>query len=221
MALITRWQNSAGERVRIALHLKDVDYTYVALKSLPPGDYRRINPQGLLPTLQVDGRSIAQSAAILEFLDETYPLPPLLPADPVLRAQARAFGAHIAAEMHAITVNRVRKFLEGELAVVPSGVERWVNHWLAAGFTALEAALAARTRGWPFCFGDTPGWADLHLVPQLAAARRLGSDLSPYARLLAMEAKCSQPIQARRALPFTRFFAVWLTAAASSRTPDR
>lgn len=201
MKLISRWQNSAGERVRIAFHLKRVDYTYVALGSLPPGEYRRINPQGLLPTLEVDGRFIVQSAAILEFIEENFPSPPLLPADPVLRAQARAFGAHIAAEMHAITVNRVRKFLEGELAVAPAGVERWVKHWLATGFTALEAVLAARTTRWPFCFGETPGWADLHLIPQMAAARRLECDLSPYARLLETEANCVGLEAFRRARP--------------------
>jgi maleylacetoacetate isomerase len=191
MRLITRWQNSAGERVRIALNLKGIAYEYVPFRSLPVGEYRQINPQGLLPTLDVNGRFIAQSAAILEFLEETYPQPPLLPSDPVLRAQARAFGAHIAAEMHAITVNRIRKFLEDDLAVAQSGIDRWVNHWLSAGFTALEAALAARTTSsWLFCFGDTPGWADLHLVPQLSAARRLGCDLSPYRRLLDVEENC-------------------------------
>jgi maleylacetoacetate isomerase len=190
MKLISRWQNSAGERVRIALNLKGIAYEYVPVRSLPPGEYRRLNPQGLLPALEVDGQFIAQSAAILEFLEETYPEPSLLPRDPVLRAQARAFGAHIAAEMHAITVNRVRNFLEKDLAVAHSGVERWVRHWLAQGFAALEAALARRPVDWSFCFGEKPGWADLHLVPQLAASRRLGCELAPYPKLLAVEANC-------------------------------
>lgn len=190
MRLISRWQNSAGERVRIALHLKGLGYEYVPVRSLPPGEYRRLNPQGLLPTLEVGGRYIAQSAAILEFLEETHPAPPLLPADPVLRAEARAFGAHIAAEMHAITVNRVRHFMETELSVAQAGVERWVKHWLGAGFLALEAGLAKRAHDWPFCFGDAPGWADLHLIPQMATARRLDCDLSPYRRQLAVEANC-------------------------------
>ncbi len=201
MRLISRWQNSAGERVRIALNLKGIAYQYVAVGSLPPGEYRRLNPQGLLPTLEVEGRSIAQSAAILEFLEETHPSPKLLPADPVLRAQARAFGAHIAAEMHAITVSRVRKFLEAELALDKEGVERWVQHWLELGFAALEAALAGRDRAWSFCFGEAPGWADLHLIPQLAAARRLGFDVTPYERLLAVEANCVGLDAFRRARP--------------------
>jgi maleylacetoacetate isomerase len=190
MKLISRWQNSAGERVRIALNLKSIPYQYVAAGTLPPGEYRRINPQGLLPTLEVDGRFVAQSAAILEFLEETNPQRPLLPADPIRRAEVRAFGAHIATEMHAITVSRVRQFLEADTGVTAAAVERWVAHWLTQGFVALDAALARRPVEWPFCFGETPGWADLHLIPQLAAARRLRFDLAPYRSLLAVEANC-------------------------------
>lgn len=92
--------------------------------------------------------------------------------------------------MHAVTVNRVRNFLEKDLAVANSGVEHWVQHWLAQGFAALEAALARRTVDGSFCFGKKPGWAELHLIPQLAASRRLGCDLTPYPRLLAVEANC-------------------------------
>ncbi len=190
MKLITRWQNSAGERVRIALNLKGLACQYVPVRSLPPGEYRRINPQGLLPTLEVEGRFIAQSAAILEYLEETHPHPPLLPVDSFLRAEARAFAAQIAAEMHAITVSRVRDFLATGLSVAPEGVGRWAAHRLGTGFAALEAALAKRPVDWPYCFGETPGWADLHLVPELAAARRLACDLTSYRRLLTVERNC-------------------------------
>ena len=190
MKLYTRWQNSAGERVRIALNLKGIAYEYVSAGSLAPGDYARINPQGLMPALEVDGRVIPQSAAILAYLEEQFPVPSLFPSDAVLRAQARAFGAIVAAEMHAITVNRVRKFLATDHHVDADGLQRWVEHWLAEGFAALEAMQAQRERARPFCFGETPGWSDLHLVPQLAAARRLGCDVAPYARLLAVEANC-------------------------------
>ncbi len=190
MRLYTRWQNSAGERVRIALNLKGIAYEYVPVGSLPPGEYRRINPQGLMPTLEVGGRFVAQSAAILAFLEETWPDPSLLPADPVLRAQARSFGAHIAAEMHAIMVNRVRKYLSEGMGLGDDKVAAWVRHWTAEGFTALEKTLASRPEAWPFCFGTAPGWADLHLVPQLANARRSGCDVSAYPLLLAVEANC-------------------------------
>ena len=201
MKLYSRWQNSAGERVRIALNLKGVACEYVPLRSLPPGEYKRLNPQGLLPLLEVDGRTIAQSSAILEYLEESFPTPSLLPADPVIRAQARAFGAHIAAEMHAVTVTRIRTFLKDGLSLEDADVSRWVAHWLREGFTALEASLASRPRPWPFCFGDTPGWADLHLVPQLANARRFGCDVTPYRTLLAMEASCVDLDAFRRARP--------------------
>jgi maleylacetoacetate isomerase len=190
MKLYSRWQNSAGERVRIALNLKGIAYDYVPVSSLPPGEYRRLNPQGLMPTLEVDESFVAQSSAILEYLEETFPTPALLPDKHVLRAQARAFGAHVTAEMHAIMVNRVRKFLADGLNVGEVGVKRWVEHWTRSGFTALEATLAGRSRAWPFCFGEEPGWADLHLIPQLANARRTGCDLQPYPTLLAVEANC-------------------------------
>ena len=189
LRLYSYHRNSAGERVRIALNLKGIDFAYVSAPAL--GDrFRAINPQGLMPALEVDGRTIAQSSAILEYLEETYAAPPLLPADPVTRAQARAFGAHIAAEMHAITVMRVRRYLAEQLGAGDAAITAWTVHWLSLGLAALEQALAGRPTDWPFAFGDAPGWADLHLVPQLAAARRLGCDLDPYRRLLAVEARC-------------------------------
>lgn len=187
--LYTYHRNSAGERVRIALNLKGVGYDYVSAVAL--GDrYLEINPQGLMPALEVDGRVIAQSGAILEWLEETCPDPPLLPADPVIRAQARAFGQHIAAEMHALTIVRVRRYLAETMGADAAAIDAWQNHWMRLGLTALEAALADRVAPWPFAFGETPGWGDLHLIPQLRNARRFGCDLSPYARLLAVEARC-------------------------------
>ncbi len=201
MQLFTRWQNSAGERVRIALNLKGIAYDYVSVGSLSRDAYLAINPQGLMPALEVDGRVFAQSAAILAFLEETFPAPSLLPADPLLRAEARAFGAHVAAEMHAITVKRVRAFLKDDLGLGEDGVTRWAAHWHGLALSALEAALARRDEDWPFCFGEAPGWADLHLVPQLAASRRLGVDVSPYMKLLAVEANCLPLDAFRRARP--------------------
>ena len=187
--LYTYHRNSAGERVRIALNLKGVAYDYVSAVAL--GDrYALVNPQGLMPALEIDGRVIAQSGAILEWLEETCPDPPLLPADPVTRAQARAFGQHIAAEMHAITIMRVRRYLAEAMGADAAAIEAWQNHWMTLGLTALEAALADRPEPWPFAFGEIPGWADLHLIPQLSNARRFGCDLSPYTRLLAVEARC-------------------------------
>lgn len=190
MKLYSRYQNSAGERVRIALNLKGISCEYVPVQSLAPGDFRRINPQGLMPALEVAGGVIAQSAAILSYLEKAFPDPPLLPSDPVLRGKARAFGAYIAGEMHAVTVNRIRRFLKDDLSADDAALHRWSTRWFSEGFAALETALADRTEVTRFCFTDTPGWADLHLIPQLAAARRLHYDPSPHRRLLAVEANC-------------------------------
>jgi maleylacetoacetate isomerase len=144
-----------------------------------------------MPALEVEGVVIAQSGAILAYLEERWPRPALLPDDLLLRARARSFAQHITAEMHAITVNRVRRYLTDDLEVDERGMQGWVAHWMAQGFQALEQALADRPPDWRFCFGDTPGWADLHLIPQLRTARRLDCDVSPYARLLAVETACA------------------------------
>jgi len=201
LRLLSRWQNSAGERVRIALHLKGVPYEYVPVASLPSGEWRRLNPQGLMPALLVDGRPIAQSGAILEWLEETRPDPPLLPRDPLLRADARAFAALIASDLHPVNNNRVRRYLAERLGADDAAVRGWYAHWVRAAFEALEAALAARPEPWPFCFGDAPGWADLHLAPQMANARRFGCDLAPYPLLRAADARCRDLDAFRRATP--------------------
>lgn len=201
MQLYSRWQNSAGERVRIALNLKGLGYEYVPVESRTFGEYLTINPQGLLPALRVGRHVIAQSTAILEYLEETHPGTPLLPADPILRAQARAFAQHIASDLHPINNNRVRKYLGEQVGVREAGVQAWYEHWLSVAFTALEATLAARSVSWPFCFGDAPGWAELHLVPQIANARRFGCDLSPYPLLMAVDARCRSLDEFSRARP--------------------
>lgn len=199
MRLYTQSQNSAGERVRIALALKNMPYEYVSIPSLPRGTYRTINPQGLMPALETsDGRIIAQSAAILEYLEETHPAPALLPADPVERAEARAFGQAIAADLHPLNNYRVRRYLGEHLAANEAAILAWYNHWTASTLTVLEATLAGSERATLFCFGNRPGWADLHLVPQLRNARRFGCDLTAYPRLLAVEATCL-PLDAFRA----------------------
>jgi maleylacetoacetate isomerase len=189
MKLYTRWQNSAGERVRIALNLKGLDYEYVSVGSLGAQAYAAINPQGLMPALELDGQVFTQSSAILDLLEMRFPEPPLLPDDPVRRAHSIAFGAIIASEMHALTVNRVRKYLSGQ-GIDEAGVAQWVRHWQSEGFVALEALLARRERAWDYCYGDAPGWADLHLVPQVAAARRLGVALERFPIVMAIAERC-------------------------------
>jgi maleylacetoacetate isomerase len=200
MRLYSMFRNSAGWRVRIALALKGIAYEYVATSSLPPGEYKRLNPQGLMPALEIDGTIIAQSAAILELLEERYPEPALLPRDAIERARVRSFAQLITADLHPINNGRVRKYLAAEMGQPPSAIDDWYRHWCAVALTSLEEMLRRRepTR---FCFGDTPGLADLHLVPQLYNCRRLGCDLSPYPRLVAAEAACREVDAFRKAAP--------------------
>jgi len=184
MRLYSRWQNSAGERVRIALNIKKIDYEYVPISELAPGEYQALNPQELMPTLEVDGQIIAQSAATLEYLEKVFPTPTLFPSDMTLRAQARAFAALISSEIHALTQKRIQR------KVGLDGAQDWIQHWHSIGFGALEKTLEQRPHKAPFAFGEKPGWAEIHLMPQLANARRFDVDLAPYPLLLAIEKNC-------------------------------
>ena len=181
LTLYSNYINSAGERVRIALALKGVPYDYVAVRKIGIEAYRKINPQALMPTLMIDGTPIAQATAILEWLEETYPDRPLLPQDPILRARVRAFGQYLTSEMHAVDVIRIRRFLAGEMGADKERMTKWQMHWFHTGFRALEQILADRETAWPFAFSDTPGWADLHLVPQVhKGISRFNVDMDEY-----------------------------------------
>lgn len=191
LKLYSNFVNSAGERVRIALALKDVPYEYVSVRAIGRDAYKKLNPQGLMPALEVDGRSFAQATAILEYLEETYPEPPLLPRDPVRRGQARAFAQHITSEMHAVDVIRIRRFLFRSLGVDPDGIDRWQRHWFDVGFNTLEQHLREREEPWPFCYGETPGWADLHLVPQVRKGiSRFNVDMTPFPLIASVFERC-------------------------------
>lgn len=181
LKLYSNFVNSAGERVRIGLALKSIPYEYVSVRELTLEAYKKLNPQGLMPALDVDGRIFAQATAILEYLEEVYPARPLLPADPVRRGMARAFGQHITSEMHAIDVIRIRRFLHQGLDVDQERINLWQRHWFDIGFKTLEQHLAEREESWPFCYSEEPGWADLHLVPQVRKGiTRFNVDMAPF-----------------------------------------
>ena len=201
LTLFTQSRNSAGERVRIAMNLKGLAYEYVLVAAMDTADYRRINPQGLMPALKVGEEMIAQSGAILEYLEEVYPEHPLLPTDPIWRAQARAFACLISADTHPLCNYRVRKYLVQELNASDAAVLAWYRNWVTASFTSLEEVLARRARAYAYCFGDNPGWADLHLVPMVENARRFACDLSAFPRLTEIEARCVKLEAFRRARP--------------------
>ena len=201
LRLHTRYQNSAGQRVRIVLNLKQVAYEYVAIPSLTSAGYLKLNPQGLMPALEIDGHIVAQSMAIIELLEEIFPEPSVLPNDPILRAEARSFAQLIAADLHPINNNRIRRYLTNVLGAHEPQVRAWYHHWLGEAFSSLEAQLARRLVQYRFCFSDRPGLADACLVPQIDNARRFGCDLSHYPLLLAVDAECRELEEFIRAAP--------------------
>ncbi|MEM7059954.1 MAG: maleylacetoacetate isomerase [Pseudomonadota bacterium] len=191
LTLYSNFVNSAGERVRIALGLKQIPYEYIAVRDIGIEAYRKINPQGLMPTLLVDKTPIAQATAILEYLEETYPARPLLPTDPFERARVRGFAQHVTSEMHAIDVNRVRGFLETELGLDQAARNKWSLHWFHTGFRGLEKTLANRDTQTPFCFGEQPAWADIHLVPQVhKGISRFKVNMSDYPFIHGIYRRC-------------------------------
>lgn len=201
LRLHTRYQNSAGQRVRIVLNLKGIDYEYVAIPSLSSESYRALNPQGLMPALEIDGRVVTQSMAMMELLEELFPAPSILPADPLLRADARAFANAIVADLHPVNNNRIRHYLGERLGADEDAVMAWYNHWLASAFRALEAMLERRPEPFRFCYGDAPGIADACLVPQMDNARRFNCDLTPYPLMVAVDAECRKRDAFTRAAP--------------------
>jgi len=192
MKLYGYYRSSAAYRVRIALALKGLHADH-AFRHLRKGeqrsaDYLPLNPQGLVPALVLDdGTALTQSLAIIEYLDETYPQPRLVPQDAVQRARVRAFAQAIACEIHAVQNLKVL----GRLRALGHGddvVNAWAHDVIAEGLSACEAMVAGQ--GGPFCFGSAPSLADLALVPQLYNARRFKVDLAAMPRLLAAEAAC-------------------------------
>lgn len=185
MKLYGYFRSSAAFRVRIALNLKGIEAEQIPV-SLPGGDqfgeeYRAINPQARVPTL-VDGDAVLfQSMAILEYLDETRPTPALLPSDPVGRARVRGLADVIACDIHPLNNLAVLRFLSRELGQSKEAIDvTWYQHWIAEGFVALEAWLAGDAATGKFCHGDTPGLADICLVPQVFNALRYKCDMSGY-----------------------------------------
>jgi maleylpyruvate isomerase len=187
--------SSASYRVRIALALKGVRVTTQS-KQLRRGEHReadflRLNSQGFVPAMSLDdGEVLTQSVAIIEYLDEMYPEPPLLPALPVARARVRALTQLIVCDVHPLNNLRVLKYLERELQVDQAGRDAWYQHWLAVGFEALETTLLRDSSAGRFCHGDVPSMADVCLVPQVFNARRFAVDLAPYPRIVAIDAAC-------------------------------
>ncbi len=195
MRIFGYFRSSASYRCRIAFALKGVtpDLVPVHLRrnEQRAADFTALNPQGLVPALETDGHVLTQSLAIIEWLEETRPEPALLPRDPLLRAEVRAFALAIACDIHPLNNLRVLAYLKSPLGHAQDEVDAWYRHWCAEGLAALERTAAGHAHRGAFAFGPAPSLADICLVPQLANARRFGCDLAPYPRLLAIEAACN------------------------------
>jgi maleylacetoacetate isomerase len=189
--LYTFFRSSTSYRLRIALALKGLEYQahYISLPKMDhrSADYLEVNPQGLLPTLvEDDGTVLTQSLAMLEYLDEAYPEPRLVPSDLRERAYVRALSQIIACEIHPLNNVRVLKWLGTRWELTEAEVNEWYAHWVADGFRAFEATLQQEGRSGIYCLDDRLTLADICLVPQVANARRFKCDLSPYPRLVAI-----------------------------------
>jgi maleylacetoacetate isomerase len=197
MKLYDYYRSSAAYRVRIALNLKGVvpdERTFVHLRmgNQRAQDYLALNPQGLVPALELDDhRVLTQSLAIIEYLDETYREPPLLPATAVGRARARAIALAIACEIHPLNNLRVLNYLTGTLGASDEQKNGWYKYWIDVGLEALERQLGRDDETGTYCHGEFPTLADVCLVPQLANARRFKIDLKPYPTLTRIDAACN------------------------------
>ena len=196
MKLYDYFRSSAAYRVRIALNLKGLApkrvFVHLAKGEQLAGDYLSVNPQGLVPALITDdGLVLSQSLAIIDWLDETHPLPPLLPADPDERARVRSIALAIACDIHPLNNLRVLNYLSNTLGVTAEQRTGWYRYWIDLGFEALEKRLSADARTGPFCHGRSPTLADVCLVPQVANARRFHVDLSPYPTIVRIDAACA------------------------------
>ena len=205
LTLYNYFRSGTSHRVRIALNLKGLDYEYVAVHLAREehlgAAFKAINPQGLVPVL-VDGDSVlTQSPAIIEWLEERYPKPALLPADPLDRARVRAMAALVGCDIHPINNRRVLEYLRKTLACDEAAVLAWCATWINTGFAALETLLAQDTRRGSFCFGHTPTLADVYLIAQVESARRFKVDLNPYPHIVAIDRACASLVAFARAAP--------------------
>lgn len=188
------WRSSAAYRVRIALNLKGIDYESrpVDLRegAQQSDEYRALNPQGLIPMLEIDGHRLTQSVAIINYLDLRYPNQPLLPASAAERAHVVAMAMATACDIHPLNNLRVLKYLKSEMGHSQDEVDAWYRHWIEAGLPAIEALAAAQAG--KFLFGNAPTGADVCLIPQLYNARRFDVPLDAYSTLLRAEENANQ-----------------------------
>jgi maleylacetoacetate isomerase len=204
--LYSYWRSSSSYRVRIALNLKGIDYEQAPVHLVRNGGeqnhpaYREINPLGLVPALVHDGQVLVQSMAICEYLEETFPRPPLLPPDKRGRARVRGIAQSIASEIQPMNNLGVMQYLKEEMGQTEEAVRKWYVHWVDRGFSAIESWLGSQDTG-RFCHGDAPGLADCFLVPQVYNAERFNCELEPYPQIMRITSLCRELPGFRAAAP--------------------
>lgn len=206
MKLYSFFASGTSYRTRIALKLKGLDYEVLPVnlridEGLKSAEYRRLNPMGAVPTLVTDTATLTQSSAIIEWLEERYPNPALLPKNADDRAWVRALAGIVACDIHPLNNRRTLQYLQTELGCMQEQLDAWARRWIKDGFDALEQMLARDPRRGRYCYGDTPGLADIHVVTQLAGARRFKLALDGYPTLLAIDAECARLDAFESAMP--------------------
>ena len=205
MNLHSFFRSGTSHRLRIALNLKGLAYNYVAVdlrrEEHLSDAFRAVNPQGMVPALEIDGQIKTQSPAIIEWLEERYPTPALLPSNVDDRAHVRALAAIVGCDIHPINNRRILEALRSEFGADDAAINRWCSTWITAGFDAFEALLAADQRRGDFCFGDAPSLADVYLIPQVESARRFKVDMQRWPLISAVDAVCSNIEAFRLAAP--------------------
>ena len=194
MKLYNFWRSGTSHRTRIALNLKGIETEYLAVhlgkEHHLTDDFKAINPQQLVPALVTPEQTLIQSPAIIEWLEEKFPEPALLPADADGRAKVRALAAIVGCDIHPINNRRILEYLRKTFGANDDAINAWAGTWIAAGFDAYEALLAADTQRGAFSYGNAPTIADCYLVPQIESARRFKVDLSCWPLIMAVEAAC-------------------------------
>lgn len=205
MKLYNFFRSGTSHRTRIAMQLKGVSAEYIAVdlrvEEHLKEAFKSLNPQGLVPALEVDDKVLIQSPAIIEWLEEAYPTPALLPKDAKDRAHVRAMAAMVGCDIHPINNRRILEYLRHNFGANEAVINAWCGTWISEGFNALEALLAADTKRQGFCFGNAPTIADVYLIPQIESARRFKVDLSQWPLIAEVEKNCLQLEAFNKAAP--------------------